>query len=75
MRCYVMIGRNETIEQAEQRLEAVWEIGCMPFSQLYQPPERYIKYPREWRDLNRKWSRPAAIRAAHKSRLIEESRC
>ena len=69
MRCYVMIGRNETIEQAEQRLEAVWEIGCLPFSQLYQPPEHYIKYPREWRDLNRKWSRPAAIRAAHKVNL------
>jgi len=66
MRSYVMIGRNETIEQAEQRLEAVWEIGCMPFSQLYQPSERYIKYPRKWRDLNRKWSRPAAIRASHK---------
>jgi len=69
MRCYVMIGRGETIEQAEQRLEAVWEIGCLPFSQLYQPPEHYIKYPREWRDLNRKWSRPAAIRAAHKVNL------
>ena len=65
LRCYVMIGR-ELLEQAERRLEAVWEIGCLPFSQLYQPPERYIKYPRRWRDLNRKWSRPAAIRAAHK---------
>jgi len=65
LRCYVMIGR-ERIEQAEKRLEAVWEIGCLPFSQLYQPPERYIRYSRSWRDLNRKWSRPAAIRAAHR---------
>jgi len=67
MRCYVMIGRNETVEQAKRRLEAVWEIGCLPFSQLYQPPEQYIRYSREWRQLNRKWSRPAAIRAAHQT--------
>jgi len=67
LRCYVMIGYcNGTIAQATRRLEAVWEIGCLPFSQLYQPPDRYLKYSREWRELNRAWSRPALIRAAHK---------
>lgn len=66
LRCYVMIGRDETIAQATRRLEAVWKIGCVPFSQLYQPPDQYIKYSREWKALNRTWSRPAAIRTMHK---------
>lgn len=60
LRCFVMIGYgNETIEEAEERLQEAWNIGCLPFSQLYQPPDKYIEYPKEWRDLNRNWSRPA----------------
>ena len=66
LRCYVMIGYNgESLQQAETRLETVWEIGCLPFAQLYQPEDQYIYYPSAWRQLSRKWSRPAAIRAAH----------
>ncbi len=66
-RCYVMIGYNgETIEQATERLETVWSIGCMPFAQLYQPADRYINYPPEWRRLARKWQRPAAMISSHK---------
>lgn len=66
LRCYVMIGYNgETIPQATRRLEAVWSIGCLPFAQLYQPPDRYIEYSREWRKLARIWSRPAAMFALH----------
>ncbi len=62
LRCYVMIGYNgETLQQAEERLKKIWEIGCVPFSQLYQPPGEHIKYPREWKDLNYIWSRPAAM--------------
>jgi hypothetical protein len=65
-RCYVMIGfsqffRGESIVDAERRLEAVYEMGFLPFSQLYRGPgER--KYDREWKALNKKWSRPAAYR-------------
>jgi len=68
LRCYVMIGYNgETLEQAENRLRAVWELGCLPFAQLYQPPERKkIKYSWAWRDLARTWSRPAAMKAEMK---------
>jgi hypothetical protein len=67
LRCYVMIGYNgETIEQATERLEAVWDAGCVPFAQLYQPDDHYIEYPREWKALARTWSRPAAMRAMHK---------
>lgn len=69
LRCYTLLGFNgETIEQAEDRLEQVWEIGCMPFAQLYQPPDKYIDYPIEWRRLSRTWSRPAAMRAMHRAK-------
>jgi len=64
LRCYVLLAYGgETIEQARARLERVWEIGCMPFAQLYQPLERWIDYPPEWKALARKWSRPAIMLA------------
>lgn len=64
LRCYVLLGFNgETISEAQERLEAVWELGFMPFAQLYQPPEHYIQYSHEWRALARTWSRPAAMKA------------
>lgn len=67
LRCYVLIGFNgETISAATERLEQVWEAGAMPFAQLYQPSDKYIKYPKEWRHLARAWSRPAAMRSLHK---------
>ena len=62
--CYALVAfAGETIPQAEIRLRAVWEVGAIPFAQLYQPPERFIRYSQEWRDLARRWSRPAIIRA------------
>ena len=68
LRCYVLIAYNgETIAQATARLEAVWEAGCVPFAQLYQPDDHYINYSLEWKALARTWSRPAAIRAMHKT--------
>lgn len=66
MRCYTMIGYDdppETLRQAERRIEQVFEMGFMPFSQLYQPPDadRPTKiYASDWKAVNRKWSRPAA---------------
>lgn len=60
--CYVLVGR-ETIAQAETRLKAVWDAGCIPFAQLYQPPDQFIQYDHAWRNLARTWSRPAAMRA------------
>jgi len=66
LRCYVLLAFNgETITDAIERLEAVWGIGCLPFAQLYQPPDRRIEYSREWKSLARTWSRPAAMAAAH----------
>lgn len=66
LRCYVLLGYEQTLEEARRRLEAVWDVGCLPFAQLYQPPEKYVKWPRMWRELAREWSRPAAMFAMHR---------
>jgi len=72
LRCYVLLAfGDETISEAQERLEAVWEIGCLPFAQLYQPPDHFIRYSQEWRDLARTWSRPAATKATHLHRITE----
>lgn len=64
LRCYVMLAYGgETISEARERLETVWETGFMPFAQLYQPPDVYIEYSLEWRHLARDWSRPAIMKA------------
>lgn len=60
--CYVLIGEN--MEKEEQRLRQVYELGCMPFAQLYQPRARQKKiYSKEWEAFRRQWSRPAATNA------------
>ena len=66
LRVYCMIGRAETLVQAKGRLDAIWELGGLPFAQLYQPPDKFIDYSREWKALAREWSRPAAMFANHK---------
>lgn len=59
-RCYTMIGYDEgTPEQAERRIQRVFDTGFMPFCQLYQPDETKV-YSEDWRKVRRKWSRPAA---------------
>lgn len=69
LRCYVMIGfGNESLYEAEGRLEQVYELGFLPFAQLYRG-EQAMAYPTPWRALARKWSRPAAYRATSKEAL------
>ena len=64
LRCYALCAYgDDTPEQAERRMVAIWEAGAMPFAQLYQPPEQRIAYSAEWRSLVRTWSRPAAMKA------------
>lgn len=64
IRCYALLARNgESMSDAIERLETIWELDAMPFAQLYQPPDKYIRYSKEWRDLARTWSRPAAMKA------------
>ncbi len=51
-RVYVLIAfGDEDIETAEERLEAVWKLGGMPFAQLYQPADYWINYPQPWKAL------------------------
>lgn len=40
----------------------------MPFAQFYRGPETTDRfaYPRQWRELVRTWSRPAAMMVLHK---------
>ena len=66
LRCYVMIGRRESLAQAEARLERVWDMGFLPFAQLYQAGGQKTEYNDDWRALERKWARPAAMFACHK---------
>jgi hypothetical protein len=65
-RCFVMIGYgDETLHEAEMRLDYVYRLGFLPFSQLYIPKNMHFaksKWPLDWRKLNREWSRPAAYR-------------
>ena len=62
-RCYVLIGFNgETLLRAEKRLETVYEMGFLPFTQLYQNDKKRPWTP-EWDKLQRKWCRPAAYRS------------
>jgi len=62
-RCYILVGMNgESIQEAHNRCEAVYQKGFLPFAQLYKPVGLKI-YRKEWRDLQRKWSRPAIYRA------------
>ena len=58
LRCYCLIGSNPTEEQ--DRLFQTFELGLLPFAQLYQPL-KWIEYSYRWKSFARKWSRPAAF--------------
>lgn len=60
-RCYTMIGYDdESLASAEKRIEKVFDLGFMPYCQLYQPDDHVKVYPQDWRAVRRKWARPAA---------------
>ncbi|MBN1366613.1 MAG: hypothetical protein JW967_01630 [Dehalococcoidales bacterium] len=62
LRCYVLLGFNkQRLDAAIEHMENVWAAGFMPHAQLYQPPDRWIEYPKEWRELSRRWIRPAVM--------------
>jgi hypothetical protein len=61
-RCYVLIGHeSEKIKEAESRLNAVYQMGFLPFAQLFNGIEK-TKWTKEWDALQRKWCRSAAYR-------------
>ena len=63
LRCYVLIGKDENIEDALSRLVSVYQAGCLPFAQLYQPPDKWIEYSDDWKALQATFCRPAATLA------------
>src|SRR5208282_2213719 len=64
LRCYTMIGYDaEDVRDAEWRNEQVFQLGFMPFCQLYQPDDGVKVYSEDWRNVRRKWSRPAAYKS------------
>ena len=68
LRAYTLIGfGNDTIAKATARLERVWELGCIPHAQLYQPDDSWIEYSYDWLALSRLWSRPALMYGLHKA--------
>lgn len=64
LRVYVLVAYDEeSIEKADYRCKMVFELGGLPFAQLYQPSKYYINYPYVWKQFARKWSRPAIIKS------------
>lgn len=57
--CYVLCGSD--MKKEEELLREVWNIGCRPFAQLYQPAEAKIEYSGQWKKFACAWCRPAAI--------------
>ena len=62
--CYCLIGKD--INEEELRLREIWNIGCMPFAQLYRNKNDDIKYSWQFRRFARAWSKPAIIRTRAK---------
>jgi hypothetical protein len=69
IRCYVMIGRNETMERAEERLRRVFKQGAWPYAQVWDGLSANLDSPkwseefRKWKRFARVWERPALMKA------------
>jgi hypothetical protein len=62
IRCYVLIGwPQDTMSEAEARLERVLSLGIYPMAMLYRDHEG--KTSPEWRKFQRSWARPQIIGA------------
>ena len=71
LRAYTLIGfGNDTIPKATARLERVYNVGAVPYAQLYQPVGKRIEYSPEWRALSRVFSRSASTSGYMRSRNI-----
>lgn len=64
-RCYVLVGYgNDTKDRALARLITAYELGYLPFAQLYMSGDagRDQLLHAEWHEFTRTWSRPAAFK-------------
>lgn len=65
VRCYVLAGyRDDSPDAAEERCRQVMAAGGLPFLMLYQPAHEYVDYGPDWKSIQRKWTRPAAMLAS-----------
>jgi len=77
IRCYILIGyEGDTVEKAEARCRRAWEIGVLPFAQRYRIDSRdyknsFLQKSKEWQDLARTWSRPAATKSHIKKTILK----
>jgi hypothetical protein len=64
--CYVLVGyAADTVDQAEARLQWVFQAGGMPFAMFYRPPDEARRaVPPSWGSFVRRWNRPACIFSA-----------
>jgi hypothetical protein len=63
-RCYVLWGfGGESLARSEARCRRVWELGALPFAQLYQPIGGHTSWPLDAKRAARRWQRPAIIKA------------
>ena len=68
-RCYVLVGyNNEKPLDGDKRLQAVWDLGFLPFAQFYRGEGEQHK-SREWATIVRNWSRPALTKSLQKARV------
>ena len=68
--CYNLIGYpNDTMENAEARLNNTLELGFTPFAMLYRDDNGKVN--KSWRKFQRLWSRPAIIYARLNSKRKE----
>lgn len=72
-RCYVLIGYNgETVQQAEKRLEAVYNMDFLPMAMLYCGPDlKKAQWSVDWLTLRRTWVRPAAFKREMANKALE----
>jgi hypothetical protein len=63
LRAYVLIGYpQDTLEDAEKRLQCVKDIGVCPMAMLYRDTSGEIVQPEcDWKRFSRLWARPALI--------------
>jgi len=63
VRCYVMVGKDEDIAGAEQRLREAYNAGALPFCQVWDKVWSRLDDRRSWRMTARVWQRPAIYRS------------
>ena len=75
LRCYVLIGfPKDTMDKAEQRLQAMLGLGFTPMAMLWRPEmlsaQKWEPGP-EWRPFQRRWCRPAIIHARTETSFLQ----